>query len=141
VVGDGSLLMHGMEIRTAVRYRLPIVITVVNNSALGNVYLRALHESPEAVRVAEIPTQDWAAFSRSLGGDGVVVEHPADLPSAFERAFAAKDRPFVVDLEHPEPAVHVEALAVVVPAVVAVDDAVGGGLLDVDRFPSSGFPL
>jgi acetolactate synthase-1/2/3 large subunit len=97
VVGDGSLLMHGMEIHTAVRYKLPIVVTVINNSALGNVYLRALHESPEAVRLAEIPTQDWAAFSRSLGGDGVVVEHPAELPSAFERAFAARDRPFVVD--------------------------------------------
>jgi acetolactate synthase-1/2/3 large subunit len=97
VVGDGSLLMHGMEIHTAVRYQLPIVITVINNSALGNVYLRALHESPEAVRLAEIPTQDWAAFSRSLGGDGVVVEHPAELPSAFERAFATRSRPFVVD--------------------------------------------
>jgi acetolactate synthase-1/2/3 large subunit len=97
VVGDGSLLMHGMEIHTAVRYRLPIVITVINDSALGNVYLRALHESPEAVRLAEIPTQDWAAFSRSLGGDGVVVEQPAELPAAFARAFAVRDRPFVVD--------------------------------------------
>jgi len=97
VVGDGSLLMHGMEIHTAVRYKVPMVITVINNSALGNVYLRALHESAEAVRLAEIPTQDWAAFSKSLGGDGVVVEQPAELPAAFERAFATTDRPFVVD--------------------------------------------
>ena len=97
VVGDGSLLMHGMEIHTAVRYKVPMVITVINNSALGNVYLRALHESPEAVRLAEIPTQDWAAFAKSLGGDGVVVERPADLPAAYVRAFATVDRPFVVD--------------------------------------------
>lgn len=97
VVSDGSLLMHGMEIHTAVRYKVPLVITVINNSALGNVYLRALHESPEAVRLAEIPTQDWAAFARSLGGEGVVVERPADLRAAFERAFATTDRPFVVD--------------------------------------------
>jgi acetolactate synthase-1/2/3 large subunit len=33
--------MHGMEIHTAVRYNVPLVIVVINNSALGNVYLRA----------------------------------------------------------------------------------------------------
>jgi acetolactate synthase-1/2/3 large subunit len=97
VVGDGSLLMHGMEIHTAVRYKVPMVITVINNSALGNVYLRALHESPEAVRLAEIPTQQWAEFACSLGAAGVVVQHPDDLPAVYARAFATEDRPFVID--------------------------------------------
>jgi acetolactate synthase I/II/III large subunit len=96
VAGDGCMLMHGMEIRTAVRYKLPLVIVVINNSALGNNYLAALHQSAEALRLTEIPTVDWAAFATSLGADGVVVEDPADLPAAFDRAFQATG-PFVVD--------------------------------------------
>lgn len=96
VAGDGCLLMHGMEIHTAVRYKVPLVILAMNNSALGNNYLAALHQSPEALRLTQIPTVEWATFAKSLGADGVVVEDPADLPAAFERAFQA-DGPFVVD--------------------------------------------
>jgi acetolactate synthase-1/2/3 large subunit len=96
VAGDGCVLMHGMEIHTAVRYKLPLVIVVINNSALGNNYLAALHQSAEALRLTEIPTVDWTAFATSLGADGVVVNDPADLPAAFNRAFAANG-PFVVD--------------------------------------------
>ena len=96
VAGDGCMLMHGMEIHTAVRYKVPMVILVVNNSALGNNYLAAQHQSAEAVRLTRIPTVNWAAFAKGLGADGVVVEHPADLPAAFERAFQAPG-PFVVD--------------------------------------------
>ncbi len=96
VVGDGSMLMHGMEIQTAVRYNVPLVIVVINNSALGNVYLRAVREGPEAAKLAELPKHNWAAFAHSLGGDGMVVKHPDQLAEAFERALASKV-PFVVD--------------------------------------------
>jgi acetolactate synthase I/II/III large subunit len=37
IVGDRSMLMHGMELHTAVRYKVPLVIITINNSALGNV--------------------------------------------------------------------------------------------------------
>jgi acetolactate synthase I/II/III large subunit len=96
IAGDGCMLMHGMEIHTAVRYQVPVVILVINNSALGNPYLAAQKQSDEAECLTEIPTVDFAAFAQSLGADGVVVEDPADLPAAFERAFAATG-PFVVD--------------------------------------------
>jgi acetolactate synthase-1/2/3 large subunit len=96
VVGDGSMLMHGMEIQTAVRYNVPLVIVVINNSALGNVYLRAVKEGPEAAKLAELPKHNWAKFARSLGADGVVVKHPDQLAEAFEQALASKV-PFVID--------------------------------------------
>jgi acetolactate synthase I/II/III large subunit len=41
ITGDGCMQMHGIEVQTAARYRLPIVYVVINNSALGNVWLRA----------------------------------------------------------------------------------------------------
>jgi acetolactate synthase-1/2/3 large subunit len=41
ITGDGCMHMHGMEVQTAARYGLPIIYVVLNNNALGNVWLRA----------------------------------------------------------------------------------------------------
>ncbi len=104
VVGDGSLLMHGMEIHTAVRYEVPLIIVVINNEALGNVYLRAIGQDwpPKARELAEItPRLKYVDFARSLGADGILVEHPNELAGAFEQAFKfveSKPLPFVVDV-------------------------------------------
>ena len=96
VTGDGCMLMHGIELQTAAHHKLPMVIVVINNSALGNVYLRAKEVSKGAGELTSLSTHDWAAFSRSLGGEGVVVEKAADLAAAFAKAFEYKG-PFVVD--------------------------------------------
>ena len=50
VTGDGGMLMHGMEIQTAARYRVPVIFLVINNSALGNVWLRAQTGRPRPRR-------------------------------------------------------------------------------------------
>jgi acetolactate synthase-1/2/3 large subunit len=97
VTGDGCMLMHGMEIQTAAAHGLAIVFVVVNNGALGNVYLRARKLSPSAGALARLPVHDWVGFARSLGADGVLVEHPGDLAGAFEAAFAAAG-PFLLDI-------------------------------------------
>lgn len=102
VVGDGGLMMHGMEIKTAVRNQIKLVIVVINNSALGNVYLRALREDwpDEAVDLTKIePTINGAAFARSLGAEARVVEQPERLATTFKEAFASTDPiPFVIDV-------------------------------------------
>jgi acetolactate synthase I/II/III large subunit len=106
VVGDGSLLMHGMEIHTAVRYRVPLIIVVLNNEALGNVYLRAVNPAEpwpvEARVLAEItPRLNCVEFARSLGAGGILVQHPGELAAAFRQAFTfteSRALPFVVDV-------------------------------------------
>jgi acetolactate synthase-1/2/3 large subunit len=95
ITGDGCMGMHGIEIQTAAHQGLHIIYLVINNSALGNVYLRA-KETESGANLTSLTTHDWAGFSRSLGGDGITVEKPEDLASAFEKAFAA-DGPFVID--------------------------------------------
>ena len=94
VTGDGCMLMHGIEIQTAAHHKIPLVVLVINNSALGNVYLRA--KTPIAKKLTTLGTHDWAAFSRSLGGDGIIVNDPEELAEAFDLAFAAQG-PFVID--------------------------------------------
>ena len=51
------MLMHGIEIQTAARYGIPAIFVVINNGALGNVWLRAVKEGPGAAS----PHRDSAA--------------------------------------------------------------------------------
>src|SRR5215470_15445579 len=89
ITGDGCMQMHGLELQTAARYRLPIVYVVINNGALGNVWLRARHYGALPSELTSIPDHDWAGFARALGAHGFTVRDPKDLPGAFEAALAA----------------------------------------------------
>lgn len=97
VTGDGCMLQNGMEILTAARHRLNVLYVVINNAALGNVYLRALAMGPGPAALTELPTLDWAAFAGSLGVPGRRVEDPAELAPAFA-AFVAQDGPMLIDV-------------------------------------------
>lgn len=97
ITGDGCMGMHGMEVQTAARYGVAVIWVVINNSALGNVYLRARQQGPGPAALTSLPTHDWAAFARALGAQGLTIEAPGELAPAFERALAAR-APVVVDV-------------------------------------------
>ncbi|MCE9625353.1 MAG: thiamine pyrophosphate-binding protein [Deltaproteobacteria bacterium] len=97
VTGDGCMLMHGMEIQTAARYQIPVIYVVLNNQALGNVYLRAKKMGVGPADLTEIPLKNWAAFAESLGAKGLIVEKPEQLLPAFETAMASRG-PIVLDI-------------------------------------------
>ncbi|MDQ7825153.1 MAG: thiamine pyrophosphate-binding protein [Candidatus Eremiobacteraeota bacterium] len=98
ITGDGCMHMHGIEIATAARYQLPIVYLVINNAALGNVWLRVHQKGPVPDELTTLPDIDWAGFSRSLGAQGITVSLPDELPAAFERAMQSKG-PTVIDVK------------------------------------------
>ena len=89
ITGDGCMQMHGMEIQTAARYDLPIIYLVLNNGALGNVWLRAHQYGPLPSELTSIPDHDWAGFARALGAEGFTVTDPAALTKTFEQALAS----------------------------------------------------
>ena len=89
ITGDGCMQMHGMEIQTAARYGLPIIYLVLNNGALGNVWLRAHQYGPLPSELTSIPDHDWAGFARALGAQGFTVTDPAELAKTFEQALAS----------------------------------------------------
>ncbi|TMJ74324.1 MAG: thiamine pyrophosphate-binding protein [Alphaproteobacteria bacterium] len=90
ITGDGCMQMHGIEVQTAARYQLPIVYVVINNSALGNVWLRARQYGALPAELTSNPDHDWAAFGRALGAQGFTVRNPADLESTLQTALAAR---------------------------------------------------
>ena len=97
VTGDGCMLMHGMEIHTAAREKLPMVIAVMNNHSYGNIYYRASKVGPEAVSLTDIPGIDWVTFAKSMGAEGERIDHPDQIADAMARALA-HDGPYLLDL-------------------------------------------
>ncbi len=98
ITGDGCMLMHGLEVQTAARYGLPILYVVLNNGALGNVWLRAHQLGPLPSELTTIPDHDWAGFARSLGAQGFTVTEPTDLEGIFRKALAANG-PVLIDIK------------------------------------------
>ena len=98
VTGDGCMQMHGLEVQTAARYGLPVVYVVLNNAALGNVWLRAHKEGPLPAELASVPDHDWAGFARALGAEGFTVDSPADLQDVFRKALSC-GRTALVDVK------------------------------------------
>lgn len=86
ITGDGCMHMHGLEVATAARYGLPIVYVVINNSALGNVWLRAHRLGIIPGELTSLPDIDWAGFAKSLGCNGITVTDPNKLAEAFHTA-------------------------------------------------------
>jgi acetolactate synthase I/II/III large subunit len=89
ITGDGCMQMHGIEVQTAARYKLPIVYVVINNGALGNVWLRARQYGALPAELTSIPDHDWAGFARALGAQAFTVRDPAELASTYQKALAA----------------------------------------------------
>jgi acetolactate synthase I/II/III large subunit len=95
--GDGCMLMHGMEVHTAAREKVPLVIALMNNRAYGNIYYRASKMGPGPERLTDIPGIDWVAFARSMGAEGERVDRPDDIAAAVGRALGATG-PYLLDL-------------------------------------------
>jgi acetolactate synthase-1/2/3 large subunit len=79
-----------MEIETAVRYHIPVVIVVANDAAFGvEVYYQQKWFGPDRVVGTELTNTRWDLLAASLGGHGEFVDAPEQLRPALERAFAS----------------------------------------------------
>jgi acetolactate synthase-1/2/3 large subunit len=91
VLGDGTFGFHAMEMDTAVRYRLPIVV-VIGNDARWNAehQLQIQHYGDARTVGCELLPTRYDRLVESLGGHGEHVERPEDLEPALERAVASR---------------------------------------------------
>ncbi|MFD8236881.1 thiamine pyrophosphate-requiring protein [Streptomyces sp. NPDC059696] len=104
LVGDGAMQMNGLaELITIAKYWQQwedprLVVAVFNNQDLNQVTweMRAMSGAPQFLPSQSLPDVAYADFARSLGLNGMRVEKPQDVRSAWEAALAA-DRPFVLD--------------------------------------------
>jgi thiamine pyrophosphate-dependent acetolactate synthase large subunit-like protein len=96
VDGDASAMMHIQEMDTAVRYKLPLLLVVDNDEALGAEYhkLRAHDLNAD---LAAIPSPDFATMGRGFGGRGALVRSIPELRTALQE-FVRDPLPTILDL-------------------------------------------
>lgn len=97
ITGDGSFGMSLNELATAVTYKVPMVIVIMNNGVLGMVrqWQTLFYEKHYSATVLDRQT-DFAALAKAFGGEGMCAETLEELDIALDKAFAY-DGPFVVD--------------------------------------------
>ena len=97
-VGDGTFGFHAMELDTAVRYGLPLVIVVGNDACWNAEYQIQLDEyGSDRLVGCELADTRYDEVCRSMGGWGERVERVEDLPEVLRRAVAS-GQPAVVDV-------------------------------------------
>jgi pyruvate dehydrogenase (quinone)/pyruvate oxidase len=85
-VGDGGFSMLMAEFATAVKYKLPIKVIVINNNVLGQIRWEQMVLLGNPEFGVELSPIDYAAFARACGGTGITVDDPADCGNAIQRA-------------------------------------------------------
>jgi len=102
IAGDGSFRMNCTELATAVEYKLPIVIALLNNGVLGMVrqWQELFYEGRYSQTTIERGT-DFVALAKAFGAEAMNVTKPEEVDDAIKKALASVDRPvllnFVID--------------------------------------------
>jgi thiamine pyrophosphate-dependent acetolactate synthase large subunit-like protein len=92
IAGDGALGLNGMELETAVRFRLPLTCIVGNDAGWGQIRNPQLSFfGAERAVATSLPTTRFDLMTEALGGRGVLVREPKEIGPALERALASDE--------------------------------------------------
>ncbi len=86
IAGEASILMNMQEMSTALQYRLPVKVFILNNSYMGMV--RQWQELLHGGRYSEsysAALPDFVKLAEAYGGVGIRCDDPADLDAAILR--------------------------------------------------------
>lgn len=96
--GDGSFRMNLNEIATAVRYKLPVIVVVLNNSALGMVrQWQTLFLGKRYAETTLKDSLDIVKLAEAFGAVGIRVKSPGEVEAAVAQALEEKDKPVIMD--------------------------------------------
>jgi acetolactate synthase-1/2/3 large subunit len=87
LMGEAAVGMVAMDLETAARCELPILIVVLRNGLMGG-YGRYMPLATQRYRANEL-SGDYAAVARGLGCYAETVAKPEELPSALSRCVSA----------------------------------------------------
>jgi thiamine pyrophosphate-dependent acetolactate synthase large subunit-like protein len=95
-VGDGGFMMSHVELDTAVRHKIPLVVVVYNDDAYS---AEVHHFSSETDNLDTVvfPETDIAAIARGYGCDAITVRGAGDLDAVSTWVDGPRDRPLVID--------------------------------------------
>ena len=98
ITGDGSFGMNLNELATAVSYKLPIVIVLLNNGVLGMVrQWQTLFFGKRYSNTVLDRKTDFVALAKAFGAEGEKAETAVEFKKAFTKAIAS-GKPTVIDV-------------------------------------------
>ena len=97
ITGDGGFSMVMGDFLTAVKYRLPIKVFILNNKQLGMIAQEQKVENYPNWQT-DLYNCDFAEYARSCGGVGIRVADPKEMDSCAKEALSLKE-PVIVDID------------------------------------------
>ena len=97
LTGDGGLTMVLGDFLTALKYRMPVKVFVMNNKRLGMIMQEQKVEGYESWQT-DLYDYNFADFAEHSGGMGIKVIEPSELEAAVDKALFS-NKPTIVDID------------------------------------------
>jgi acetolactate synthase-1/2/3 large subunit len=99
IAGEASILMNIQEMSTAVQYRMPVKVFILNNRWMGMVrqWQELLHGSRYSESYSEA-LPDFVKLAEAFGGVGLRAEKLDELDGVIGQMLEVNDRPVIVDV-------------------------------------------
>ena len=86
ICGDGDFLMTGMEVITAVDYKIPLIWVILKNNRLG-----AIHDVQDLsyqgrFSASVLADTDYVSIANAFGAKGFRIEKPEEIPTTVKKA-------------------------------------------------------
>jgi acetolactate synthase-1/2/3 large subunit len=120
IAGDGSIQMNIQELATAVHYKLPVKIAILNNRCLGMV--RQWQELFYDKNYASTPLEnspDFVKLAEAYGAMGLRATKPSEVVPVIKKALSSK-KPVIMDFVVEQE----EGVYPMVPAGAAIDEMI-----------------
>ncbi|MFH1216020.1 MAG: biosynthetic-type acetolactate synthase large subunit [Pseudomonadota bacterium] len=103
IAGDGSIQMNIQEMATAMQYKLPVKIAILNNNFLGMVrqWQELFYDKKYSATVLDV-APDFVLLARAYGAVGLRATKPSEVEPVIKEALATKNlviMDFVIDRE------------------------------------------
>jgi acetolactate synthase-1/2/3 large subunit len=98
IAGDGSFRMNCTELATAVEYKLPVIVALLNNQVLGMVrqWQDLFYGKRYSATTIDRGT-NFTALAEAFGAIGIDVTTSEEVDDALIRALSSKDKPVLIN--------------------------------------------
>jgi len=97
IAGDGSIQMNIQELMTAVQYKLPVNVAILNNQYLGMVrQWQELFYNKRYAYTSLALSPDFVKLAEAYGAEGIRVTEEKEVQKALEQAIASP-KPVLID--------------------------------------------
>jgi acetolactate synthase I/II/III large subunit len=122
ITGDGGFQMLSCELATAVEYKIPVKIALMNNSCLGMVrqWQQLFHNNRTSYSVFGSNNPDFVKLAESYGCQAMRAENPDEMRNVLSEAMKINDGPVLMDFR----VVETENCYPMVPSGAALNEMV-----------------